>query len=133
MPEICSVICRNPIPEQEHIPRILPGTILDPPRITEADVQPSQGLWHEDQGGRGGGRGGSRGGYGGRGGGRHALADAAHRMLNHSVNSLGLANPGGYDPRASQGSYQQPPQRYDDQQVCQTCHLVLHLLITQTW
>ncbi|KAL3152053.1 hypothetical protein ABBQ32_001164 [Trebouxia sp. C0010 RCD-2024] len=38
-------------------------------------------------------------------------------MLNHSVNSLGLANPGGYDPRASQGAYQQPQRQYDDRQA----------------
>ena len=115
--DVVMCACRNPVPAQQHIPQILPGTMLDPPRITEADVQPSQGLWHEDQGCRGGGRGGGRGGYGGRGGGRGALADAAHRMLNHSVHSMGLVSPGGYDPRSSQGAYQQPPRNYDDQQA----------------
>lgn len=117
--------CRNPIPSQQHLPKLLPGTILDPPRITEADVQPSQGLWHEDQGGRGRGRGGGRGGFGGgRGrGDQRMLADGAHRMLNHSIHSMGLATPEGYEQR--QNGYgpphQQPSRQYDSRQVCCRC------------
>jgi len=83
------------------------------PALTGAMARGPGGTWW----GRGGGAG---GGYGGRGGGRGPLADAAHRMLNHSVHSMGLVSPGGYDPRASQGAYQQPPRNYDDQQASVT-------------
>lgn len=76
----------------------------EPAKVTAADLQQAQPLWHEDTRGRPGGSGGGRGGgrfgggynnggqqYGGGGGSGQfqqppggMLPDAAHRMLNVS-------------------------------------------------
>ena len=54
--------CRIPEPHRAHVPVILPGTVVDEPIITEADLQPAKPLWHEDRP-----RGGPGGGFGGQG------------------------------------------------------------------
>jgi hypothetical protein len=56
-------------PHKRHESKILPGTILPAPLLTEWDTPREEMLWHEKQGGGGGGGGRGGGGRGGGGGG----------------------------------------------------------------